>query len=45
MDEAGATAAAAAMATLIVATALAVKVVHLVLEQHVFAKLQAWRQR
>ena len=45
MDEAGATAAAAAMATLIVATALAVKLLHLVLEQHVFAKLQIWRQR
>jgi iron(III) transport system permease protein len=45
MDEAGATAAAAAMATLIVATALAVKLLHLVLEQHVFAKLQAWRKR
>ncbi len=45
MDEAGATAAAAAMATLIVATALAVKLLHLVLEQHVFAKLQVWRKR
>ena len=45
MDEAGATAAAAAMATLIVATALAVKLLHLVLEQHVFAKLQLWRKR
>jgi iron(III) transport system permease protein len=45
MDEAGATAAAAAMATLIVATALAVKLLHLVLEQHVFAKLQIWRKR
>jgi iron(III) transport system permease protein len=45
MDEAGATAAAAAMATLIVATALAVKLLQLVLEQHLFAKLQVWRQR
>jgi iron(III) transport system permease protein len=45
MDEAGATAAAAAMATLIVATALAVKLLHLILEEHVFAKLQVWRKR
>jgi len=45
MDEAGATAAAAAMATLIVLTALAVKLVQLVLARHVFGKLQAWRSR
>ncbi len=45
MDEAGATAAAAAMATLIVLTALAVKVLHLVLDRLVFGKLQAWRRR
>ena len=45
MDEAGATAAAAAMATLIVLTALAVKVLHLVLDRLVFGKLQAWRKR
>src|SRR5215470_2419804 len=45
MDEAGATAAAAAMATLIVATALAVKLLHLVLERLVFSKLQTWRRR
>ena len=45
MDEAGATAAAAAMATLIVITALAVKVLHLVLDKLVFGKLQAWRKR
>jgi iron(III) transport system permease protein len=45
MDEAGATAAAAAMATLIVLTALAVKAVHLVLDRLVFGKLQAWRKR
>ena len=45
MDEAGATAAAAAMATLIVLTALAVKVLHLVLDGLVFGKLQAWRRR
>ena len=45
MDEAGATAAAAAMATLIVATALTVKLLHLILEEHLFAKLQVWRKR
>jgi iron(III) transport system permease protein len=45
MDEAGATAAAAAMATLIVLTALAVKLLQLLLAHHVFGKLQAWRQR
>jgi iron(III) transport system permease protein len=45
MDEAGATAAAAAMATLIVLTALAVKVLHLVLDKLVFGRLQAWRRR
>jgi iron(III) transport system permease protein len=45
MDEAGATAAAAAMATLIVLTALAVKVGHLVLDRLVLGKLQAWRRR
>jgi len=45
MDEAGATAAAAAMATLIVLTALAVKVLHLVLDRLVFGRLQAWRRR
>jgi iron(III) transport system permease protein len=45
MDEAGATAAAAAMATLIVATALAVKLLHLLLEERLFAKLQVWRKR
>jgi len=45
MDEAGATAAAAAMATLSVLTGLAVKVLHLVLDRLVFGKLQAWRKR
>ncbi len=45
MDEAGATAAAAAMATLIVLTALAVKLLQLLLERHVFGKLQVWRKR
>jgi iron(III) transport system permease protein len=45
MDEAGATAAAAAMATLIVLTALGVKLLHLLLERYVFARLQVWRKR
>ena len=45
MDEAGATAAAAAMATLIVLTALVVKLLHLALDATVFGKLQAWRRR
>jgi iron(III) transport system permease protein len=45
MDEAGATAAAAAMATMIVATAIAVKLGHLILERLVFGRLQAWRRR
>ena len=45
MDEAGATAAAAAMATLVVLTALAIKVLHIVLDGLVFGQLQAWRKR
>lgn len=45
MDEAGATAAAAAMATLIVLTALAVKLLHLLLGWLVLDALQAWRKR
>jgi iron(III) transport system permease protein len=45
MDEAGATAAAAAMATLIVLTALTVKLVHLLLDRLVFGRLQTWRKR
>jgi iron(III) transport system permease protein len=45
MDEAGATAAAAAMATLIVLTALAIKVLHIVLDHLLFSRLQAWRKR
>jgi len=45
MDEAGATAAAAAMATLIVLTALAIKVLHIALARLVFGQLQAWRKR
>lgn len=45
MDEAGVTAGAAAMASLIVLTALAAKLLHLLLDRLVFRRLQAWRQR
>jgi iron(III) transport system permease protein len=45
MDEAGATAAAAAMATMIVLTAIAVKCLHLIFNHFVFARLQLWRRR
>jgi iron(III) transport system permease protein len=45
MDEAGATAAAAAMATMIVLTALAVKLLHFAADRVVFNRLQAWRKR
>lgn len=45
MDEAGATAAAAAMATVVFVTALAAKLLHLALARWVFGRLQAWRRR
>jgi iron(III) transport system permease protein len=45
MDEAGVTAGAAAMATLIVATALSAKLVHVFLDRLVLTRLQAWRRR
>jgi iron(III) transport system permease protein len=45
MDEAGATAAAAAMASCIVLTAIAVKLLQVLLERFVFGGLQAWRKR
>jgi iron(III) transport system permease protein len=45
MDEAGATSAAAGMATVIVLTALAVKLLHLLLDRLVLGRLQAWRRR
>lgn len=45
MDEAGATAAAAGMATMIVMTALGVKLLQLLLDRFVFGKLQVWRRR
>jgi iron(III) transport system permease protein len=45
MDEAGAIASAAAMASLIMATAVLVKATHVLLDRLVFARLQAWRRR
>ena len=45
MDESGATAPAAAMATCIVLTAIAAKVLHVVLDRLVFSRLQVWRKR
>jgi iron(III) transport system permease protein len=45
MDESGFTAAAAAMATMIVLTALGVKLLQVALDWLVFGKLQAWRKR
>ena len=45
MDEAGATAAAAAMATCIVFTAIGAKLAHVDLDRFVFSKLQAWRAK
>jgi iron(III) transport system permease protein len=45
MDESGTTAAAAAMATVIVLTAIAVKILHLILNHLVFARMQNWRKR
>ncbi|HVY00841.1 MAG TPA: putative 2-aminoethylphosphonate ABC transporter permease subunit [Pseudorhodoplanes sp.] len=45
MDEAGFTAGAAAMATLIVLTALGAKLLHVLLDRLVLLRLQAWRRR
>jgi iron(III) transport system permease protein len=45
MDEAGAMPAAAAMATCIVFTAIAAKLLHLLLDRLVFARWQVWRKR
>lgn len=45
MDEAGAVASAAGMAAVIMVTAIAVKLAHLVLDRLVFGRLQRWRQR
>lgn len=45
MDEAGAIASAAGMATVIMLTAIAVKLAHIGLDRFVFGRLQAWRRR
>lgn len=45
MDEAGFIASAAAMATMIVITAIGVKLLHLLLDRFVLSRLQAWRRR
>ena len=45
MDEAGMTAAAAAMGTMVLVTALGVKLAHILLDRLVFGRLQAWRKR
>jgi iron(III) transport system permease protein len=45
MDEAGFTAAAAAMATLIVLTSMGVKLIHLGIDKGLLRRLQAWRRR
>jgi iron(III) transport system permease protein len=45
MDEAGSTAAAAAMASMIVATALSAKLLHVFLDRLLFTRWQAWRKR
>jgi iron(III) transport system permease protein len=45
MDEAGTSAAAAAMATTIMATAILAKLAHLLLNRFLFERLQAWRKR
>jgi iron(III) transport system permease protein len=45
MDEAGFIASAAGMATMIMITAIGVKLLHIVLNRLVFERLQAWRRR
>jgi len=45
MDEAGATASAAGMASIIMSTAIGAKLLHVVLDRLVFARLQRWRRR
>jgi iron(III) transport system permease protein len=45
MDEMGASAAAAGMATMIVFTALAAKLLHIFLDRVLLSRLQAWRKR
>ena len=43
LDEAGSTASAAAMATLMVYASLSVRLLHLVVSRHVLRRVQAWR--
>jgi iron(III) transport system permease protein len=45
MDEAGAIASAAAMGTLIMATAILAKLLHVLLDRLVFERFQTWRKR
>ncbi len=45
MDESGMTAAAAAMATVVLMTSIGAKIVHLLLNRFVFDRLQTWRRR
>jgi iron(III) transport system permease protein len=45
MDEMGASAAAAGMATMIVLTAVGVKLLHIFLDRVLFMRLQVWRHR
>jgi iron(III) transport system permease protein len=45
IEESGATAAAAALCLVIVATSAAVKAVHIVFDRFLFGRLQAWRRR
>ncbi|MCW5746837.1 MAG: putative 2-aminoethylphosphonate ABC transporter permease subunit [Alphaproteobacteria bacterium] len=45
MDEAGMTAAAAAMATIIVLVSLSIRLLHLVVERTLLVRLQRWRRR
>jgi iron(III) transport system permease protein len=45
MDEMGASAAAAGMATMIVFTALGAKLMQILLDRVLFTHLQAWRKR
>lgn len=45
MDEAGAIASAAAMGTIVMLTAIGVKLLHILLDRFVFGQLQRWRAR
>lgn len=45
MDEAGFIAAAAAMAKMIVATSIGVKILHILLDRYVLARFQFWRRK